>query len=159
MSLTNEEKNVLEKALEAPNLVYDIACFHAKFGLQGPSNPLDLNDMQHQELLNFRSDFMYEELEEWEQAVFPNGETSGSLPSDPEKALDALVDLVYVAIGTAHVLGYDFGEAWRRVHAANMSKVRAERVEDSARGSTFDVVKPDDWVAPDLSDLAQPTPQ
>jgi hypothetical protein len=34
-----------------------------------------------------------------------------------------------------------------------MKKVRALRAVDSQRGSTYDVVKPSGWVAPDLSDL------
>ncbi len=72
-----------------------------------------------------------------------------------EKALDGLVDLVYVALGTAWLMGLDFPEAWRRVHAANMQKVRAQRKEESARGTTFDVVKPAGWQPPNLSDLVR----
>lgn len=51
--------------------------------------------------------------------------------------------------------GFNFREAWRRVHEANMGKVRARRAQDSTRGSVFDVVKPPGWVAPDLSDLVR----
>jgi predicted HAD superfamily Cof-like phosphohydrolase len=72
--------------------------------------------------------------------------------------LDALVDLAYVVLGTAYLHGFRFNEAWRRVHAANMAKVRAERAEQSARGSTFDVVKPPGWKPADLSDLVAPWP-
>lgn len=61
---------------------------------------------------------------------------------------------------TMHALGQDlnFPEAWRRVHAANMQKVRTRRPEDSTRKSVWDVVKPPGWVGPNLQDLCQPTP-
>ena len=86
-----------------------------------------------------REDMMYEELCEFNKAIRIN---------DPEGALDALVDLVYFAIGTASSLGWDFNEAFRRVHAANMNKVRAY-----TERSAVDLVKPEGWVAPDLHDL------
>jgi predicted HAD superfamily Cof-like phosphohydrolase len=119
------------------NLFNDIKEFHEKFGLdyQGPPRQLDL------ELRVFRKDFMKEELTEYCQSDDLHGQ------------LDALVDLVYVALGTAYMQGFDFNEAWRRVHEANMKKVRADRADQSKRGSTFDVVKPPGWTAPDLRDL------
>jgi len=52
----------------------------------------------------------------------------------------------------AIIRGWNFDAGWNRVHAANISKVRA--VDKSGkRKSTWDVVKPEGWVAPDLSDL------
>lgn len=86
-----------------------------------------------------REDMMYEELCEYNKAVKQN---------DPEGALDALVDLVYFAIGTATSLDWDFNEAFRRVHAANMKKVRAH-----TERSAVDLVKPPGWTAADLHDL------
>jgi predicted HAD superfamily Cof-like phosphohydrolase len=124
-------------------LTSDIKEFHERFGLnyEGPPRELD------KELLEFRVKFMDEELDEYDQAA-----TDGNL----EKQLDALVDLVYVALGTAYMQGFNFAEAWRRVHAANMLKVRAKQPEDSERGSTFDVVKPEGWMPPNLKDLVTP---
>lgn len=89
--------------------------------------------------LGERQEMMYEELCEYSKACVDN---------DPEGALDALVDLVYFAIGTATSLDWDFNEAFRRVHAANMNKVRA-----FTERSAIDLVKPEGWVAPDLHDL------
>jgi len=123
-----------------PDLYKDIQQFHAKFGLEGPDSPFLLP----KELLEFRVKFMMEELNEYVEAHDKG---------DKAKALDALVDLVYVVLGTSYLHGFDFNEAWRRVHDANMQKVRAKRAEDSKRGSIFDVVKPEGWTAPDLSDL------
>jgi predicted HAD superfamily Cof-like phosphohydrolase len=77
--------------------------------------------------------------------------SSTFLPSKP-----AVLDyIIGICIETSHNSGWDFEEGWRRVHAANMAKVRAERPGDSKRGSTFDVVKPEGWTAPDLSDLVR----
>lgn len=124
----------------APNLHQDLIDFHTKFGLVYEGPPRNLP----QDLFEFRKKFLQEELDEYIEAEELD---------DREKMLDSLVDLVYVAIGTAQLHGFDFNEAWRRVQAANMAKVRCERESDSARGTTYDVIKPPGWVAPDLSDL------
>ncbi len=69
-----------------------------------------------------------------------------------ERLLDAAVDLVYATMATVASFGFDFEEAWRRVHAANMAK-EAALSNDNKRGSTYDVVKPEGWEAPFLGDL------
>ena len=94
-------------------------------------------------------------------------------------ALDALVDLQYVLLGTAHLMGFNtdakivkqvqetpdempkpwsfvvnrFEEAWDRVQKANMTKVRTKNPADSKRKSEYDVVKPEGWEPPQLHDL------
>lgn len=145
------------------DLFKDIAEFHKKFGLEYEGPPRYL----HFDLGRFRTMFMGEELAEYigplksdhDQLSFVIGKLAhkqlGMERQSLEKQFDALVDLVYVAIGTAYLQGFDFNEGWRRVHEANMKKVRALRKEDSARGSVYDVVKPEGWIAPDLSDLVK----
>lgn len=66
---------------------------------------------------------------------------------------DALVDLVYVALGTAHFYGLPFDEIFAEVQRANMTKERANGAGDprSKRGSAFDVVKPEGWIPPNIS--------
>ena len=123
-------------------LTEDVKAFHEKFGLGYSGPPRQLTGDYH----DFRQGFMQEELDEY-QAAHEAGDLAGQL--------DALVDLVYVALGTAYLQAFPFGEAWRRVQAANMAKVRVERASDSKRGSTFDVVKPPGWAAPDHSDLVR----
>lgn len=118
----------------------DISDFHVKFGNDYSGKPRNLPD----DLLNFRVRFLEEELTEYKHAA---------ISEDLEGQLDALVDLVYVAIGTAYLQGFNFQEAWKRVHAANMRKVRATDAAQSKRGHSSDVVKPVGWEAPDLSDL------
>lgn len=119
----------------------DIVDFHHKFGLkyEGPPRLILPGDMPR-----FRLNFMQEELDEYMEAL---------QIGNAEKAFDALIDLTYVAVGTAYMHGFPFAEGWRRVQEANMAKQRCERAKDSTRGSTFDIIKPKGWVAPDLSDL------
>ena len=144
------------------NPLRDIAEFHKKFDLlaQHPMGALD------EETMAFRHKFLKEELYEWyqnQQMAFQ--ETSKPVLSRDEanythhleEALDGLVDLAYVLFGTIYLHGFSpvFAEAWRRVHRANMKKVRAELIEDSKRESTMDVVKPAGWEPPKLTDLVE----
>lgn len=68
---------------------------------------------------------------------------------------DALVDLVYVALGTAHFYGIPFDEVFAEVQRANMSKERATGAGDprTKRKSAFDVVKPAGWIPPDITGI------
>lgn len=112
--------------------------FHQRFDLPlGDENKLD------QEARLFRVGFLYEEIEELEQA-FDQGDMVG--------AFDALLDLVYVAQGTALFLGINpaqWDAGMRAVHNANMAKVRAGTEADSKRGTALDVVKPEGWTGPE----------
>ena len=47
-------------------------------------------------------------------------------------------------------MGFDFDEAWKRVHKANMKKVRMK-----TERSPIDIVKPIGWKPPDLKDLCK----
>jgi predicted HAD superfamily Cof-like phosphohydrolase len=118
----------------------DILEFHRKFGLE-PAQPPSFLDPEMQK---FRSGFIREEADEYEEAI---------AEGDLEKAFDALIDLVYVAVGTAYLHGFRFAEGWSRVHGKNMEKIRAERADDSKRGTAYDVVKPEGWTPPDHRDL------
>lgn len=138
----------------------DVGDFHEKFGLHNVTHhdygPQDVTD----ELLEFRVKFMIEELMEFIEGLgadyspitdemrFDRG------PRDHAQMFDALLDLVYVAMGTAHLLGYPWQLGWDRVQNANMKKVRAQKDgSDSKRGSSFDVVKPPGWTPPDIEGL------
>jgi predicted HAD superfamily Cof-like phosphohydrolase len=114
----------------------DIADFHHRFALAHLDGPRQLPH----ELQLFRIAFMQEELNEYMRAT---------LAEDLEKQVDALVDLVYVALGTAYLQGFEWQDHWNEVHRANMKKERAQSKSQSVRSSTFDVVKPAGWTAPD----------
>jgi predicted HAD superfamily Cof-like phosphohydrolase len=138
---------------------------------------IDVNNFQHQlghgyagpprlpdeELALFRLRFLGEELTELGEALgvrvvvtcTPDPELADGPLSTLDRladALDALVDMDYVLLGTALQLGLGpvYAEAWRRVHTANLLKVAGRK---ASRGVDGDAVKPADWVAPDLSDL------
>jgi predicted HAD superfamily Cof-like phosphohydrolase len=134
----------------------DIKDFHEKFNLHYDGKPRVLEP----DLGDFRINFMIEELTEYIEAeknlrLFVKDGHSVDLLMNMEKAFDALVDLVYVALGTAYLHGFDFNEGWRRVQEANMKKIRALREEDSKRGSIYDVVKPQGWKSPSHKDLIE----
>jgi predicted HAD superfamily Cof-like phosphohydrolase len=113
--------------------------FHKKFGL--PDGSQDILS-SNKELQMFRLNFLKEEMTEL---------TEGLFTEDRVEAFDALLDLTYVAFGSALALGIS-PEQWNAgmaaVHSANMKKIRVQRAEESKRGSTFDVRKPEGWVAP-----------
>lgn len=141
-----------------PNFMADIVAFHEKYRQAYGGFPRQLPP----EVLTFRKKFLAEELEEYNLAAT---ELEASLELDPndhaniahllEKQLDALVDLVYVALGTAYLQGFDFDEAWQRVQAANMKKVLAGDASLSKRGAAFDVIKPPGWEPPSHIDLVE----
>lgn len=123
----------------------DVGDFHERFDLDNVtyrgSHPRDVP----QDLLKFRRDFMQEELDE-----FIEGMNEG----DDAKMFDALIDLVYVALGTAHLKGYPWEAGWALVQNANMKKIRGKPDgSDSKRHSKWDVVKPEGWQPPDIERL------
>lgn len=125
----------------------DVGLFHHRFGLE---NTLDSEPGPREcpaELMEFRVKFLEEELEEFKE---------GLAEGNHAKMFDALIDLVYVAHGTAHLQGYPWQKGWNLVQSANMRKVRAAKDgSDSKRGSSYDVVKPEGWTAPDIEGLLQ----
>lgn len=60
---------------------------------------------------------------------------------------DALVDLIYFALGTLHQMGVDSQRVWDEVQRANMSKKKGV----TKRGTENDAYKPEEWKAPDHS--------
>ena len=117
-----------------------VAEFHQKFGLEPTSQP----DFPYEEIWKLKNVHMQEELDEIRASAI-NG--------DLEEYFDGLIDLVYVALGAAYLAGLPFNEGFKRVHEANMTKMRALHANDSKRGSTYDIVKPPGFVAPTLTDL------
>jgi predicted HAD superfamily Cof-like phosphohydrolase len=120
------------------NLFTCVQQFHRKFGLEpiGKDLPEDVSD--------YRLGFLQEELDEL---------AKGYKENDREQVLDALIDLVYVALGTADLHGFDFNAGFARVHAANLRKERASSADASKRSHALDVIKPPGWAAPELRDL------
>jgi predicted HAD superfamily Cof-like phosphohydrolase len=141
-----------------PELLRDVMAFHEKFGITYEGKPRILPF----DLAEFRMKFSDEEGAEYRDhagqglmaiAAGDNVEVTHHL----EEILDALVDKLYVDLGTVYLHGLSeaFYTAWVRVHRANMAKVRCENVADSTRGSTYDVIKPEGWLAPSHTDLVE----
>lgn len=120
---------------------HDVGQFHFKFGLDNVTYNGPGPRQVSEELLDFRERFMEEELREFKEA-----RAAGNIVD----MADALVDQVYVIIGTAHLLGLPWFALWSAVQNANMAKQRAVTAEESARGSTFDVIKPPGWQPPNI---------
>lgn len=170
--------------------------FHGKFGLPTPADgpPRELTA----EEFRFRTRFMLEELKEYfdahglrleyqigvqefdpsEGVAFT--ETDRPRGCDMPQAFDALVDLAYVVLGTAHMHRFPWNDGFARVQRANMAKERCgidhrfkpggaivddsnicthadgdkmcgkPKVAHSARGSALDVIKPAGWTAPNM---------
>lgn len=129
-----------------PDLYGDVVDFHDKFGVPFSRGKRDGYRIPSEELQKLKFTHMHEELDEYEKAI---------AAGDMEGALDALVDLVYVVLGTARAHNFPFNEAWCRVHAKNMTKKRALKASESKRGSAFDIVKPEGWVPASLIDLLE----
>lgn len=122
----------------------DVHLFHRHFGLPAPTTPTALT----QDVFEFRLKFMKEELTEFREAYF--------LLSGVEQLAfmaDALIDLVYVAMGTAVMMGIPWQLLWDEVQRKNMSKVKVASAADSKRGHAFDIKKPEGWTPPDLEAL------
>lgn len=124
----------------------DVRDFHQKFELLCFDKPGHLT----QRKLKERIEFMQEELDEFiEGAGFKYNlandlEFHDPSPQDLAKQADALVDLVYVALGTAVMLGLPWDWLWDDVQRANMAKVRGM----TKRGHAVDVTKPPGWQGP-----------
>tara|TARA_B100000902_G_C27254913_1_gene887303 strand:- start:206 stop:607 length:402 start_codon:yes stop_codon:yes gene_type:complete len=98
------------------------------------NNPDKLRDF-----LEFRVDFLQEELDE----------TSAALVNmDSEEIVDGLIDLCVVAIGTLDAFGIDAYKAWDEVLHANMQKSVGKKSTRPNPLGVPDLVKPDDWEAP-----------
>jgi len=139
----------------------DIARFHEKFGLEQNNSKVAVASEQQPDgdmldnWLSKNRDKMT--IEEWELRHLRLADEAEEYAEavedeDDEETLDALVDIMYIALGTAYRRGWDFAEAWKRVHTANMEKQRGNPT-NSKYGSGFDIIKPQGWNGPDHSDL------
>ena len=81
----------------------------------------------------------------------------GSLPpslhaATPDDAIDALIDLCVVAIGTLDVFNVDAKHAWNEVLNANMNKQVGVKESRPNPLGLPDLIKPEGWKAPDHTD-------
>ena len=115
-------------------MLRDVRAFHIKFDLW----VADKVGMISNEEAGLRADMMLEEILEF---------TRGIRKGDLAEAADALIDLVYFALGTAVEMGLPWSRLWDEVHRANMRK---EAGHDLKRGEETGIIKPPGWREPNL---------
>lgn len=149
--------------------VTDVYAFHVKNNIHYAGKPRALDF----ELLQFRLKFMREELGEFEAHGDQAWNELDKLTRSPEYAVgdfafdnanfvhelaamaDALADLVYVALGTAHLMGLPFRTVWERVHAANMLKQSKSTAHTAEERIKLKMIKPPGWEPPRHEDLVE----
>ena len=115
----------------------DVLAFHDKFQIPGPRVPTLLSKDE----LKFRITALDEELNEFALA-HQLGDMVG--------CADALADLIWFAMGTAVMMGVPLPAVWACVKKANMTKELANEPSRSKRGYALDVIKPEDWIGPEV---------
>lgn len=110
-----------------------------------PASPHCLDEARK----GFRVGHIGEELQEFIQATEAN---------DIDGATDAIIDLVYVALGALVEMGVCIQPVFAEVHEANMRKVQGSRSKRPG-SQGFDAIKPNGWKAPDHAWLAEVTPE
>lgn len=120
------------------NFVQDISEMHTKFGVNPKIREFDKEKLE--KFLEFRIKFLEEELTELKNS------TSG------DDTVDALIDLVVVAIGTLDAFDVNSYTAWDRVHQANMAKEVGIKASRPNPLGLPDLIKPEGWTAPTHAD-------
>lgn len=113
--------------------------FNAKIvGYPIPDKP----QLMSEDRASFRADFMQEELDEFRKA---------QAEGDLDGAVDAVIDLMYVACGAMNEMGVVTMPCYDEVHKANMAKRRGG-LSKRPGSKGFDAVKPEGWKAPSHAD-------
>jgi predicted HAD superfamily Cof-like phosphohydrolase len=110
----------------------DVKAFHEAFNVPVQEKPCKLE----QERVRKRADWMMEEIREFLEAK-----------TLTEQA-DAMIDVMYLALGTLVEMGVRPEELFRIVHEANMSKLW-EDGKPRYRESDGKVIKPPTWQDPE----------
>lgn len=120
------------------NWVEDIETMHHKYGVNDKVREFNANKLA--EFLQFRVRFLQEELTELQNSQ------SG------DDAVDALIDLCVVAIGTLNAFDVNPFVAWDRVLDANMAKEVGVKATRPNPLGLPDLIKPEGWKAPTHAD-------
>jgi len=124
----------------------DIKQFHEKFNVKTLDKPGFIDD----ELMKFRIGFIQEEFDELQKAV---------QEKDMTEVADALIDIVYVTVGMADVMGVPFTEVWNEVQRSNLDKISGKdaltnNIETIKKPRhPDDVLKPIGWEPPKIKEI------
>lgn len=129
----------------------DVRDFNLKFNQIVNADPVHLSRRK----LAQRANFMLEELLEFAEAsglmLSCNADCEAVFVIDPEGEqdlelqADALIDIVYVAKGTAVMSGLPWQAFWSDVQRANMAKHQVP--------GKWKIAKPEGWIAPRTKEL------
>ena len=115
----------------------DMSEMHHQFGVHEAVK--NLSQEQLKKFLEFRFDFLQEEINEGRKAI---------AEANPEEIVDALIDLTVVAVGTLDLFWVDFDKAWLEVLRANTSKEVGVNANRPNELGLPDLIKPEGWTAP-----------
>lgn len=127
----------MKKEEPVKDIVADMNYMHNHYGIHNACTKLTKE--QWKTFLKFRLDFLQEELNE-AYAAYECG--------DAEEIVDALVDLVVIAVGTADLFGVDFHKAWKEVLKANLNKSVGIKPSRPNPLGLPDLIKNDGWLPP-----------
>lgn len=139
------EGNFVRLEDHTTNMIRDVLCFHMQAGQPAPASPL----VPSHDELELRRDLHKEEVtKELDDALESLKEVTTQWEAIEALAAvaDGIVDGIYVLLGTGVQLGIPLAEVWRRVHAANMAKIK----DGVHRRSDGKILKPPGWVPPDV---------
>ena len=112
------------------SIIEDDLKMQAKYGF----NKITLDKDKY----NFRMDLLTEEFNELMEA---------NATKNPEEIVDALIDLIVIAVGTLSLTKVDVQKAWSEVFKANMNKtVGIKPGREQSEG--FDLTKNPSWTPP-----------
>lgn len=123
--------------------IKDIREFQEKIAEEKEGSLFTRGDMKERILA--RMEYLREEVNELEKAL---------LAGDPVETIDAIIDIHYIANGTAQEAGvvHLLGNAWDLVHENNMSKLD-ENGKVMKHPETKKVLKPANYKPVDLKQL------
>jgi len=123
------------------DFIKDIHDMHTKYGVREAVQ--GLNGEKLAKFLEFRFDFLQEEVDEGQLAI---------TEKDADGVVDSLIDLIVVALGTLDALQVDAATAWNRVLVANLNKEVGIKASRPNPLGLPDLIKAPDWVAPTHED-------
>jgi predicted HAD superfamily Cof-like phosphohydrolase len=126
------------------NWVEDMNAMHKRYGTHKAVEKLTPEQLKA--FLQFRINFLQEELDEMKKAAPQNQ------PVDAEEVVDALIDLCVVAIGTLDLFDVDAYKAWNEVLMANLNKKVGRKESRPNPWGLPDLIKPEGWKAPSHKD-------
>lgn len=127
----------------------DIHEMHEKYAFHTSIEKMDSKTLG--KLLEFRLNFLQEELDEAKEAaetLYNPAKSSEDALMAADGVVDAMIDLIVVALGTLDAYNVDAQLAWDRVLTANLQKEVGIKLSRPNPLGLPDLIKPEGWEAP-----------